>query len=79
MILDKYKRNLNVEIIHTENGGVAKARNIALQSMIGKYVMFVDSDDIIAPKFNSKLLWKQLFYITQKLWRVVIKISIVTA
>lgn len=62
VILDKYKRNLNVEIIHTENGGVAKARNIALQSMIGKYVMFVDSDDIIAPNSIQTLMETAILY-----------------
>ena len=55
-ILDKYKENLLIKIIHTENGGVSKARNIALRSITGEYTMFVDSDDVLAPNSIQTLM-----------------------
>lgn len=33
--------------IHVENGGVSKARNLALNQVKGQYILFVDSDDTI--------------------------------
>lgn len=49
------KKNL-LTIINTENGGVARARNIALNMPLGKYVMFVDSDDSISRNSLQVLL-----------------------
>ena len=61
-ILDKYKENPIIEIIHTKNGGVSKARNIALRSIAGKYVMFVDSDDVLAPNSIQVLVETAFLY-----------------
>lgn len=36
-------------VIHKENGGVSAARNDALRRITGRYVMFLDSDDYLAP------------------------------
>lgn len=36
------------KVFHVENGGVSRARNIGLDNMVGEWVIFVDSDDIIA-------------------------------
>lgn len=33
------------KVFRTENGGVSKARNYALEKACGKYATFVDSDD----------------------------------
>lgn len=38
------------KVFHIENGGVSHARNIGLDNMSGEWVMFVDSDDVIAVK-----------------------------
>lgn len=45
-------------IINTENGGVAKARNKALDTPLGRYIMFVDSDDSISKNSIQTLLEK---------------------
>lgn len=47
-ILDSYSGNTKVEIIHKHNSGIAGARNTALRSICGRYIMFVDSDDVLA-------------------------------
>lgn len=35
-----------IKVITTENGGPSAARNVALKESKGKYIMFIDSDDI---------------------------------
>ena len=37
-------------VIHKENGGLASARNAAIEASNGRYVTFVDSDDEILPE-----------------------------
>ena len=40
------------KLITTENGGVARARNIALSESVGKYILPVDSDDVLMPDYS---------------------------
>ena len=48
-ICDEYAHaDARFKVIHVENGGVSRARNIGLDNMTGEWVLFVDSDDIIA-------------------------------
>lgn len=44
------------KLIHQENKGAAEARNTCLKHMKGKYVTWVDSDDIINPDYLEKLM-----------------------
>lgn len=37
-----------VMVIHKRNGGLSDARNVGLEAAQGKYITFVDSDDILA-------------------------------
>ena len=47
-ICDVYSKKYNfIKVFHTKNGGVARARNIGLKNVTGKYITFVDSDDWI--------------------------------
>lgn len=48
----------NVKYIYQENHGVAITRNVGLSHATGKYIGFVDSDDIISPDYFSVLLPK---------------------
>lgn len=44
-----------VRVLHTENGGISRARNTAMDLISGELVAFVDSDDILAPVMYSAL------------------------
>lgn len=43
-------------VFHIENGGVSKARNYGLDRVTGDYVMFIDSDDLVNPKYIQLML-----------------------
>ena len=47
-ILKNYEDDERVRIIDQENLGLSGARNTALQNIMAKYVMFLDSDDFLA-------------------------------
>lgn len=42
--------------IHKPNGGVSRARNIGIDFVNGKYLVFVDSDDQISPDYISDFM-----------------------
>lgn len=44
-ILEKYRDDLRIEVIDQTNEGQASARNRALKTIRGQYLMFVDADD----------------------------------
>lgn len=49
-ICDEYaKKDDRIKVIHKKNGGLADARNVALDVLAGEYVVCVDSDDYISP------------------------------
>lgn len=46
-----------IKVIHKVNGGLSSARNAGIDSAKGDYLMFVDSDDFIAPYMVQGLLY----------------------
>lgn len=46
-IADKYAEDPRVTVIHQKNRGLSGARNTGLKELFGKYVLLVDSDDIL--------------------------------
>ena len=51
-------QSMNVNFIHTLQGGVSNARNIALDNANGEYVTFIDDDDFVSPYYLSELYEK---------------------
>lgn len=50
VICDEYsKKDKRIRVLHTENKGLASARNLGLSTAKGSFVLFVDSDDWIEP------------------------------
>lgn len=50
-ICDSYaEKDSRIRVFHKENGGVSSARNLALDSSMGEWVCFVDSDDELFQK-----------------------------
>jgi len=41
----------NVRVFHKENGGLSDARNFGISHALGKYVLFIDSDDYVEDNF----------------------------
>lgn len=47
-LCDEYaSKDLRVHVLHQENQGASKARNVGLETASGDYITFVDSDDYI--------------------------------
>ena len=47
-ICDRYETKYeSVSVVHTENGGVSRARNLGIEKATGDYIIFMDADDCI--------------------------------
>lgn len=57
-LLGKYSNNERVEIIKQKNCGISEARNSGMKTIMGKYLMFVDSDDILSAGAIENLMDK---------------------
>ena len=64
-ICDEYaEKDSRIKVVHKENEGQAKARNLAIDIAKGEYVSFVDSDDYVS------------FYYIEKLYNSAIRYSV---
>lgn len=56
-ICDEYaQKDSRIRVIHQENRGLCAARNAGLGIATGKYVAFVDSDDMVSPVMYEELV-----------------------
>ena len=59
----------NVVVIHTENGGVSKARNTGIAKAQGEYICSVDSDDYVSNSYLEELInTKERFPDCDNIW-----------
>ncbi len=49
-------KDKRIRVFHKPNGGVASARNFGLDNILGEYIGWVDSDDIISPKMYEIMI-----------------------
>jgi glycosyltransferase involved in cell wall biosynthesis len=51
-----------IKVLDIPNGGVSNARNCGIESSTGKYIQFVDSDDVIAENMTERLVETMYVY-----------------
>ena len=56
IILQSYGEKDNVKILHKKNGGISSARNAGLDVAQGRYVGFIDNDDMVTEDYVESLL-----------------------
>jgi len=49
------KKDNRIKVIHKQNGGLSSARNAGMAVMLGKYVLFIDSDDYIGSSMAEEM------------------------
>lgn len=57
-VIKHYENNSKVKLIYQKNAGIGAARNTGINNAVGKYIMFVDCDDIVHSDIVEILLNK---------------------
>lgn len=56
-ICDEYAQKYDyIKVVHKENGGLSSARNCGIEHANGKYLGFVDSDDVVADDMYREMM-----------------------
>ena len=55
-IIEKYKDDSRVIVVHKQNGGLSSARNEGLKYVTGDYIVFIDGDDWIEKSLFSQVI-----------------------
>ena len=68
-ICDKYiEHDERISVVHQTNQGLSAARNVGIKRAKGKYICFIDSDDIIAEDYLSILYENALYFNADVVW-----------
>lgn len=54
-VMKRYESNDNVKVISQKNCGLGNARNRGYREANGKYLLFMDADDLLLPDFLSEM------------------------
>lgn len=57
------------KVIRKENGGVSSARNVGIENSCGKYLSFIDADDLVADSFVRQIFEKMPFDYLEMSWK----------
>lgn len=56
-ICDNYAKEYeDIKVLHVENGGLSKARNIGIKEAQGEYLLFLDSDDFLSKNALTNII-----------------------
>lgn len=50
------ERDNRIKVVHQNNSGVSKARNVGIEMATGKYITFIDSDDWVDENYLKSLI-----------------------
>lgn len=57
LINDNLNKNVDLVLIQNNHGGVSKARNTGIRFSKGKYILYLDSDDLLSDSTIEKLIF----------------------
>jgi glycosyltransferase involved in cell wall biosynthesis len=55
-VISKYANNEGIKLINQGNKGLSNARNVGIDASRGKFIMFLDADDILLPDAIEKMV-----------------------
>lgn len=55
-LIEKFKSDNRVRVISKENGGLSSVRQMALDEATGKYISFIDADDVLDLKYVEQMV-----------------------
>ena len=59
----------HVKLIRKENGGVSSARNVGIEESKGKYISFIDADDLVAKDYVEQIISRMPFDFLEMSWK----------